>query len=340
MNTSNDFKVLDGAMGSFLISQYGVPRSTKVWSAKALIEPEYHHTIVSAHKDYINAGADFITTSNYSVTPTFYTDYYQDPIVATFKVVEHSILAAKLADKARNESGASSVKVFGCLPPRESYRPDLAKAAWDNPEQARHQASYYSSVVSGMEPFVDVFLLETMNSIYEVDNILKNIKTKKSIAVAMQGDFKDEITGTPRPELCDKAARYLIFKKLGGWNIDYFFLNCASPANIEAALQALTPRTKTSLQLNGIKLGVYPNAMEMSEETQKKFDFRQSLNIEGICGEEYEKIFYPKDLKDPCVAYILSTRRHGVSIFGGCCGMFPGQIHQLHSRLKLKESKL
>ena len=65
---------LDGGMGTFLFREYGVQRDPKVWGLYAIAEEEHHEKVVDAHQRYIEAGADVITTFNYSVAPMFVTE--------------------------------------------------------------------------------------------------------------------------------------------------------------------------------------------------------------------------------------------------------------------------
>ena len=61
-------QILDGCMGALLIARCEVPRSDEVWSGIALIKRKFHPEIIKCHRDYIKAGANFITTCNYPVT--------------------------------------------------------------------------------------------------------------------------------------------------------------------------------------------------------------------------------------------------------------------------------
>ncbi len=59
-------KILDGGLGREL-ARRGAPFRQPEWSALALIEaPE---TVKEVHLDFINAGAEVITTNNYAVVP-------------------------------------------------------------------------------------------------------------------------------------------------------------------------------------------------------------------------------------------------------------------------------
>ena len=63
-----DRLILDGSMGLSLKSK-GVEVPTDIWSAHALMAAP--DVVRELHADYIRAGADIITTNNYSCTPYY-----------------------------------------------------------------------------------------------------------------------------------------------------------------------------------------------------------------------------------------------------------------------------
>ena len=109
--------LLDGGMGRELRFR-GVEVPDTIWSANALMAaPDVVHQI---HLDYIDAGADVITTNTYGVIRD---DLAQIGLEDRFS--ELNRLACELANDARNVS-ERPVWVAGSLPPlRGSYRPDL-----------------------------------------------------------------------------------------------------------------------------------------------------------------------------------------------------------------------
>ena len=60
------FKILDGAMGSELI-RWGMELPEHIWSAAAnLTNPEL---VLEIHREYVDAGADYITANTFRTTP-------------------------------------------------------------------------------------------------------------------------------------------------------------------------------------------------------------------------------------------------------------------------------
>jgi S-methylmethionine-dependent homocysteine/selenocysteine methylase len=56
--------VLDGGMGTELECR-GVPTRTPLWSATALVDPEYSDETQEIHRNYVSAGADIITANTF-----------------------------------------------------------------------------------------------------------------------------------------------------------------------------------------------------------------------------------------------------------------------------------
>ncbi|MEK9139284.1 MAG: homocysteine S-methyltransferase family protein, partial [Bacteroidota bacterium] len=110
--------ILDGAMGTEL-QRRGVDTGLPLWSANALmVHPE---VILQIHKEYIEAGADIITTNTFRTTRrTFQRANLPDRSHALTKT------ALKLAQQARESFPDRQLLVAGSIAPVEDcYRPDL-----------------------------------------------------------------------------------------------------------------------------------------------------------------------------------------------------------------------
>ena len=101
--------ILDGGSGQTLLEKGLKPEGT-LWSATALINKNLHNLIVEMHMDFINAGAEMIVTSNFSVRKK--------------RLIEHNKLdyfesatkdAGFLAKKAKQLSGKNLI-IAGSLP--------------------------------------------------------------------------------------------------------------------------------------------------------------------------------------------------------------------------------
>lgn len=312
--------VLDGGMGTTLILQ-GVPRSETLWSAIALAEDQYHRKVINVHKQFIAAGAQVITTSNYGVGPMFYKKHFE-PIGEDWKAKmwEHTELAAKFAREAVN-STRRDVKVYGCLPPIETYRPDIVRKYFNqNPEEFKE---YYSRVAQIMAPYVDVFLLETMSSIFEVKEILDVLPPIRPVGVVFYGNCLDPITLEPHPPNAQRYADFILQEKLKGRHeFQFYGLNCARIEEINSALLNLDIST---LRAHGLEVCVYPNCVSEEESSRRKDYDRDAQVYDNINSSTYALLFEDRSLLESVKQWVDM----GVTQIGGCCGFRPHKIKQL-----------
>ena len=61
----NKLRILDGGMGQELHAKGLVSKGT-LWSTSAVLDEKYHGLIIDTHLAYIEAGAEVITTTNFS----------------------------------------------------------------------------------------------------------------------------------------------------------------------------------------------------------------------------------------------------------------------------------
>lgn len=144
--------ILDGSMGQELI-EMGAIEATELWATEGLVSnPE---AVVALHRAYIDTGVDVITTNSYSVTQDRFARFDM-----TDRFAELLRLAGELAVRARDESGRD-VAIAASLPPLQgSYRADLARA-YDI------DLAHYREIVEHIDPYVDLFLAETMTTLDE-----------------------------------------------------------------------------------------------------------------------------------------------------------------------------
>ena len=64
-NFFKKLRILDGGMGQELHARGLVSKGT-LWSTSAILDEKYHQSVVDIHLDYIEAGAELITTTNFS----------------------------------------------------------------------------------------------------------------------------------------------------------------------------------------------------------------------------------------------------------------------------------
>jgi S-methylmethionine-dependent homocysteine/selenocysteine methylase len=286
--------ILDGGMGREL-KRRGAPFRMPEWSALALTEGPEH--VVAAHRAFVAAGADVITTNSYAIAAE---NLGLDRLRAEGRALADA--AGRLAAEARRDADRP-VRVAGSLGPQfGSYRPRGFDAAAAPERLAR--------LVEGLAPHVDLWLAETMGSTAEAG----------AVATALAGDARPlwisytlnewlEPDGTPRLRSGETVAEATAAALDAGAAAVLF--NCSPPEVMEAAVRAARPAVAAA----GSGLGVYANAFADQDETgdgdSPLYDIRPDLTPEAYR------------------AFADRWAGAGADILGGCCGVGPEHIAAL-----------
>ena len=279
--------ILDGSMGNELLKRTNKP-SSGLWSAQFLIDSP--NLVKEVHQAYVDAGAQVITTNTYSTIPSYLQKENKTHLMHDL-IVKAGEIAREVADENANE-----IIVAGSLPPLdESYRPDLV------PDEA-DSVPIYEELIDGLNPFVDIFLCETVSSIPETSNILK------AVSNAAENDKKIWLSWTL---LEDKSTRLRsketieeAFELAESFYIDAYLFNCTDPIAITEGIKKLRDLTNKTI-------GCYPNIFGVP------FDWTLDNSIQ----------LEPRNLSiEQFVEYKNLWKDLGASIIGGCCGLGPDYI--------------
>ena len=288
--------VLDGAMGGE-IQQRLAGAAHGLWSATALVKaPEI---VLELHREYIDAGADMITTNTYATVPSY---LGKGGMADRFE--ELTALAARLARQSA-DAADKRVQVAGALPPLdESYRSDLVP-------QGDDAAPIYRRMVVAMASYVDLFLCETMSCAREA-------RCAADAALAHGGGKPVYVSWTlgetPGTGLRSGETIAEALAALDGLDIAAFLFNCTHPESIEAGIEELKALTDKPL-------GCYPNRLNRvppgwTLDNEREIGARDDLPVE---------------------LYVKSIERSidsGATIVGGCCGIGPAYIQAMSDRIR------
>ena len=145
--------LLDGATGTEL-NRRGVDTGLPLWSANALTTDTGLNVLRQIHLDYLNAGADVLTTN------TFRT--HRRALAGNAHAArELTRRAVATAQEAVAQFGQHAQVAGSVAPLEDCYRPDLVPT--DDECRAEHSERIDHLVEAG----VDLLLIETMNSIRE-----------------------------------------------------------------------------------------------------------------------------------------------------------------------------
>ncbi|SDF41143.1 homocysteine S-methyltransferase [Limimonas halophila] len=283
--------LLDGGLGEELVNR-GIDTSTGLWSAQALLsEPD---KVVAAHRDFIDAGADVLTTNSYSTTRRRFPDD------GDFQRMNRS--AGALAQRARAEA-ERDVAIAGSLPPIfGSYRPELVRPMAELEPLYRAQADILAE-------YVDLFLCETMSTSGEALAAAR-AAAATGLPVWVSWTLADDGTGKLRSgETVTQAV-----EALDGLDVRAVLVNCAIPESVDAALPELARAAA------GRPFGAYANAFQPIAPGTGVNDGRELPDARADLG--------PDAYADFAGGWLDA----GARIVGGCCEVGPSHIARLKER--------
>ncbi|MDO6765575.1 homocysteine S-methyltransferase family protein [Agarivorans sp. 1_MG-2023] len=291
------FVVLDGGMGREL-KRMGAPFSQPLWSAQALIESP--SLVRKAHQNFIDAGAEIITVNSYACVP-----FHLGETLYQSKGAELAQQAAVIANAVAKDELATtnrSIAVAGAIPPvLGSYRPDLF--------DSNKAKGILDTLVQSQEPYVDLWLAETISSLKELDAIQQALSfspKKKYYAFTLQDSPNGKAllrSGESVSEAVEQVCSY------GGEGI---LFNCSIPEVMGQAIK-LAKELSTKLE-TPLEIGAYANSFGPIKPGHKAND---SLNqTKELSAEEY-------------LVFAKQWHELGATIIGGCCGIHPEHIQAI-----------
>jgi homocysteine S-methyltransferase len=282
--------ILDGAIGTEIL------RRNVTWADHQLAnKPDFVRGI---HMDYIQAGADVISTNSFQLCRRALYNHFRDEAhrrqIGATDLDERAgkLLAASvhLAREARDRvAGKRPVAVAAAVTTLEwCFRPDLAPS----PEQARSEYTEIFQVVK--DAGADLVLLETVNSITEARVALE---VCKKVGLPCWVSFVCDQKGLlfTRETLADAVAALEPLK------VDAIMLNCAPPDDITAGMKELAPHAH-------VPIGAYPHI--------GRFDPPEWLFTDEYPPQKYLEVS-------------ATWKQMGSTILGGCCGTTPEHISAL-----------
>jgi len=282
--------ILDGGMGGE-IQKHLEGANHGLWSAKALIEAP--DLVRSIHQAYVDAGARIIITNTYSTIPSYLGKEGQAEAY-----LDYCRLAGEIARGVADQT--VGVQVAGSLPPlSESYRPDLVP-------DAALSVPIYESMVQTLNPFVDLYMCETMSTADEAFNAASAAKRcgeGRPVFVAWT------LNETPGVGLRSLETVEVAFQRVAELNLDGFLFNCTTPEAVLPALETLRGLTKKPIGCYVNRIEKVPEAwtLDNEEQTGRRTDLTQQYYVE----------------------LSLAAIAAGADIVGGCCGIGPEDIAAL-----------
>ncbi len=281
--------VLDGGTGRELM-RIGAPFRQPEWSALALIEgPEW---VVRAHRNFIDAGAQVITTNSYALVPFHIGDE---------RFARNGRELAALSGRLAREAAATQegITVAGSLPPLfGSYRPDLF--------DTDAAPAIIDPLIDGLCDHVDVWLGETLGSIAEVEAVRGALDRSNGPARPLWISYylhHEQKGFLASGESVTDAVSAAI--DLGATAVMF---NCCQAELIGAAIPMAVAAAHDRAQVGGYANRFAPTHTATGTANSRLSEFRDDLDPATYC------------------AFVSEWLDAGATIVGGCCGMTPDHI--------------
>lgn len=290
--TDTALTILDGSIGQELINRSSMP-PTELWSTRVMIEePEL---VRSVHDDYFAAGADMATANTY---PVLRDRLAQQGLEDQLERLQ--TLACEIACRSRDAHGSGFVA--GALGPLGwSYShhgaPDGERAA-----------ELYDEICRIQSPLVDVFLIETIGNIEQMEGALAGtVGHGKPVWLGLTVDDADGTklrSGEPLQDALTALAKR---------PPDTLLLNCSQPEAIKQGLPVIAG--------SGLPFGAYANG------------FQKIIMHLLVRGSTVEEMGPREDLTPEKYAdHVDHWVELGASFVGGCCEVGPNHIREMVRR--------
>ncbi len=305
--------ILDGAIGT-LIQQCGLSRTDyhgsrfKEWKTNLagnndilnLTRPE---VVADIHRQYIEAGADIITTNTFSSNRISQTDYACQELAA-----EMARTGVQIARKVADENCGRKIWVAGSMGPtskslslaQDANEPTLRTVDFDTLAEAYHEQAH-----TLMEGGADLLLLETC---YDALNAKAALYAISQVGEAMGREIPVMVSAT----INDRSGRLLtgqtleaFYTSIAHYPILSFGLNCSfGVTDMKSFIEQISSKVKVYTSL-------YPNA-----------------GLPNEMGEYDEQPEYTaRHLREIAEAGLLN-------IVGGCCGTTPSHIRAIRNAVE------
>ena len=292
--------ILDGGLSNVLESK-GCDLNHRLWTAEVLVsQPEL---IVQAHLDYLNAGADCITTAGYQASVQGLSDrgYASSEIedlllkpVALAKEAVHRF--AKDRQKGHNLLIAASIGPYGAyLADGSEYTGNYGLTDLE----LRHFHKRRIELLDASE--ADILAIETIPSLQEAQvlaELLKHCQTPSWISFSCK-DGSHLNDGTPLSESCQLLEPVQQIFGIG--------VNCTAPNHISSLISIFKEHSPSK------KVVIYPNSGEVYNPIDKS----------------WKGVSVPKDFAEQTTRWVSE----GADIVGGCCRIGPEHISEINRSL-------
>ena len=291
INFFKETRILDGGMGQELLARGMKPNGT-LWSANALLKPDYHKLLEDTHEDFVKAGAEVIVTNTFTTRIKRLKD---NNIEDQFEYLNKK--AGEIAANVKEKY--SYIKIAGGLPPQHlTYEEDIRS----EDEITRD----FNKQAKLLNEYVDFFYFDVLSSIKEFKcgiDAIKEFNKPYLIGIHIS-------EGTKLPS----GEKILDIKSILDNNLLGVMLSCVSPENYELNFKEIK-----SLNVPfGFKLNGFVTTKPKNGYTANYLKTKGNPN--EFLGQRTD--FTPDKIKEIAKKF----KQNGATIIGGCCETRPSHI--------------
>ncbi len=306
MNAGKRPVILDGSIGDVLKERGVEFESSKLWAASLLVSSP--HRLAELSKEYLDAGADVVTTATYQTTQQLFENEFRMNKAQAVKTLQ---FATKLLTQTRNtfwdrlpqeqRSNRRLPKIAASIGPLASWMDGESEyqGTYNNVTQEMFEHSHRliaQQLISPDEPeaIPDILAFETIPSEQEAMAIIRVMNAGDTLSkfpywISFQcRDGRTLANGTSLEHTMNQLLDMI------GCNLVAVGVNCTSVVDTENLITCIRHNLASRNKENQVKLLAYPN---------------------GYCKVNWAKSILEID----------------ADIVGGCCGTDPSYIHELSS---------
>jgi homocysteine S-methyltransferase len=291
--------ILDGGQATQLEAR-GHDLGDKLWSARLLLDSP--HEITAVHREYLEAGADCITTLSYQATVAGFMAAGVDEDRAK-EFLRHSVRIAKAArdefwSAAQQAAGRRRPLVAASVGPYGAYLANGAEYTGEYGLSKLELMEFHRERWQLLaEECPDVMLCETIPSLEEAEALAELAQQTPALPTWISFSCRDA------QHICNGLAIHECAKKLNSCDaIEAIGVNCTAPGFVAGLIKQVRLASDK-------KIVVFPNSGESFDARTKRWT-----------GEKDASQF---------ASSARLWRDCGATIIGGCCRTTPSHIRAI-----------
>ncbi len=286
--------ILDGGLSTELERQ-GYDISGRLWSAQLLLDAP--DAITAAHRAFLEAGADIVTTASYQASPEGFARAGFDAATADELIRRSVALARSAVQEFGSGLVAGSVGPYGAMLANGSeYTGDYGTDVGVAELRTFHRPRLEMLAEAG----ADVLAVETIPSLIEVEAVLAELDRLGHPAwLSLTTSSQQTRRGEPAAEAYTMAKSVPSVIAVGA--------NCTEPAGIGATVAL-------AVEASGKPGVVYPNS--------------------GEGWDAVNRVWTPAGTENSLIGDVSSWVGSGARIIGGCCRVGPDQIRAISETVR------